>query len=115
MCLFVLSLLLFMLLGVFEKGKGSLKNQIASLKPILEDLRARKKERIDEFVDIQSQIAAICAEIAGNGQSKNNGDVKTEDSDLTAKRLTELKLHLKELQSEKVLGGIFIFRVYLRF
>ncbi|XP_024021141.1 65-kDa microtubule-associated protein 5 [Morus notabilis] len=87
----------------FEKGKGTLKDQISAIKPILEELRLKKKQRVEEFSEIQSQIACICAEIAGNGQSKNYGDPQVNDNDLTAKRLAELKLHLKELQTEKVL------------
>lgn len=91
-----------MLFGKFEKGKGTLKDQISAIKPILEELRLRKKQRVKEFSEIQSQIACICAEIAGNGQSKNYGDPEVNEHDLTAKRLAELNLHLKELQSEKV-------------
>ncbi|PON41668.1 Microtubule-associated protein, MAP65/Ase1/PRC [Trema orientale] len=87
----------------FEKGKGTLKEQILAFKPVLEDLRLRKKERVDEFLEIQSQIAHISAEIAGNGQSKNYGDPQIDEHDLTVKRLAELKLHFKELQNEKAL------------
>lgn len=86
----------------FEKGKGSLKEQISRVKPILENLRSKKKERVDEFLEIQSQIEHICAEIASNGQSKNYGDSGIGDYDLTVKTLIELKSHLKELQNEKV-------------
>lgn len=92
----------FSMLHKFEKGKGTLKDQISAIKPILEELRLKKKQRVEEFSEIQSQIACICAEIAGNGQSKNYGDPQVNDNDLTAKRLAELKLHLKELQTEKV-------------
>lgn len=91
-----------MLIGKFEKGKAILKEQILAFKPILEDLRSRKKERVDEFLEIQSQIARICAEIAGNGQPKIYSNQQTDECDLSVKRLTELKLHLKELQNEKV-------------
>ncbi|KAK4797580.1 hypothetical protein SAY86_029906 [Trapa natans] len=37
-----------------------------AVKPILEDLRLKKEERMKEFVDTLLQIAKICAEIAGN-------------------------------------------------
>ncbi|PON51216.1 Microtubule-associated protein, MAP65/Ase1/PRC [Parasponia andersonii] len=87
----------------FEKGQGTLKEQILAFKPILEDLRLRKKERVDEFLEIQSQIAHISAEIAGNGRSKNYGDPQIDEHDLTMKILAELKLHFKELQNEKAL------------
>lgn len=84
------------------KGTGSLKDQISVLKPILEDLRLKKKERVEEFSGIQSQIAQICGEIAGNGDQSKNEAIRVNVTDLTVKKLEELKLHLKELLHEKV-------------
>lgn len=55
-----------------------------------------------EFSEVQSQIVSICSEIAGTGQSKSYIDSEINERDLTAKKLGELKLHLQELQSEKV-------------
>ncbi|XP_015876118.3 65-kDa microtubule-associated protein 5 isoform X1 [Ziziphus jujuba] len=85
----------------FEKGRSTLKDQISAIKPFLEDLRMRKKERVKEFSEIQSQIIQICGEIAGNGLSKNFAGPQVDENDLTVKRLGELKSHLKELQNEK--------------
>lgn len=80
-----------------------MKGQISAVKPILEDLRLRKKERVKEFSEIQSQIARISGEIAGNSdQSKNDNGILVNENDLTLKKLEELKLQLKELQHEKV-------------
>ena len=91
-----------MLFENFEKGRGTLKDQISAVKPFLEDLRSRKIERVVEFSETQSLIVQIRAEIAGNGQSKNHADPQFNEHDLTVKRLGELKSYLKELQSEKV-------------
>lgn len=102
-CLYIETFSLLMLFENFEKGRGTLKDQISAIKPFLEDLRLRKKDRIKEFSEIQSQIVQICGEIAGNGQSKNYADPQVDENDLTVKRLGELKSHLKELQNEKVL------------
>ncbi|XP_058761657.1 65-kDa microtubule-associated protein 5-like [Vicia villosa] len=87
----------------FSRGKGTLKQQLANIRPVLEDLRSKKDERVKEFLKIKSQISQICAEIAGSGQSKDVKDQDLDQHDLTTKKLGELKLHLDELQNEKVL------------
>ncbi|QCD85718.1 Microtubule-associated protein [Vigna unguiculata] len=88
---------------VLPRGKGSLKQQIATIKPVLEDLRSKKDERIKEFLKIKSQISQICDEIAGCGQYTSVTDSDVNQSDLTSKKLGELKSHLQELQNEKIL------------
>lgn len=80
-----------------------MKQQIATIRPVLEDLRSKKDERIKEFLKIKSQISQICDEIAGSGQYKSVTDSDVNQSDLTSKKLGELKSHLQELQNEKVL------------
>ncbi|KAI5421049.1 65-kDa microtubule-associated protein 5 [Lathyrus oleraceus] len=87
----------------FSRGKGTLKQQLANIRPVLEDLRSKKDERVKEFLKIKSQISQICAEIAGSGQSKDVTDQDLDQCDLTTKKLGELKLHLDELQNEKIL------------
>lgn len=85
-----------------EKGRGTLKEQVGAIKLILEELRSKKREKLKEFSEVQSQIVSLCSEIAGNGQSKSYVDPEINERDLTAKKLGELKLHLQELQTEKV-------------
>jgi len=80
-----------------------LKQQLAAIKLVLEDLRSKKDERIKEFLEIKSQISQICDEIAGCGQYTSVTDSDVNQSDLTSKKLGELKSHLQELQNEKVL------------
>ncbi|KAL5539558.1 hypothetical protein UlMin_045319 [Ulmus minor] len=87
----------------FPPGRGTLKDQISAIKPIFEDLKLRKKARVEEFAAIELQIGCILEEISGNDQSKNYGYPKVDEDDLTLKRLVELKSHLKELQNEKTL------------
>ncbi|KAK2407498.1 65-kDa microtubule-associated protein [Trifolium repens] len=88
---------------MFSRGKGTLKQQLANIRPVLEELRSKKDERVKEFLKIKSQISQICAEIAGCGQSKGVTDQDVGQCDLTAKKLGELKSHLDELQNEKML------------
>ncbi|XP_059312341.1 65-kDa microtubule-associated protein 5 [Lycium ferocissimum] len=83
------------------KMKGTLKQQLTVIDPVLKDIRTKKHERIKEFLNIETQIASICAEIAGNDRVFSPTDIQVNEQDLTAKRLGELKSHLEELQSEK--------------
>ncbi|XP_038689661.1 65-kDa microtubule-associated protein 5 [Tripterygium wilfordii] len=85
----------------FSTGKGTLKQQMAAIKPLLDDLRLKKEERIKEFSEIQSQITQICVEIAGSGQSANSDDRQVNETDLTVNKLREFKSHLQELRKEK--------------
>ncbi|XVE52341.1 hypothetical protein DITRI_Ditri02bG0115200 [Diplodiscus trichospermus] len=87
----------------FSRGKGTLKQQLSSVKPVLEDLRSKKEQRVKDFTETQLQIARICAEIAGNGQSIMSYDPQVNECDLTVKKLGELKSHLQELQNEKII------------
>ncbi|KAJ4978699.1 hypothetical protein NE237_009479 [Protea cynaroides] len=84
-----------------ENAKGTLKEQINAINPVLEDLRWKKGERVKEFREIQSQIVRICAEMAGNVQLGNWADSQVDERDLTVKKLGNLKSHLQELQTEK--------------
>ncbi|KAJ7949408.1 65-kDa microtubule-associated protein 5-like [Quillaja saponaria] len=85
----------------FSRGRGTLKEQIATVRPVLEDLRLKKQERIKEFSKIQAEIVQICMEIAGFGQSKSSVDLQVDQGDLTVKKLGELRSHLQELKNEK--------------
>lgn len=84
------------------KGKGSLKEQLSAVQPVLDDLRLKKNERMKEFSETQLQIAQICAEIAGNGLSIDSTSLQVNERDWTLNKLAEIKSHLQELQNEKV-------------
>jgi len=76
-------------------------------------LKSRKAERVEEILEIKSQISQICAEIAGCGQSKGVTDQDVDQCDLTMEKLGELKSHLNELQNEKVLPNSKYSRIIL--
>lgn len=101
-CFVILWCFWFVVVVWFVKGKGTLKQQVSALKPVLEEWRSKKEQRVKEFSETQLQIARICAEIAGNGQYVKATDPQVDECDLTVKRLGELKAHLHELQNEKV-------------
>ncbi|XP_072984532.1 65-kDa microtubule-associated protein 5-like isoform X1 [Typha latifolia] len=83
-----------------EKPKGTLKEQVAAIKPLLVDLRQKREERIRDFMDVQFQIVHICAEIAGTIDQESSV-TQVDERDLTLKRLAELKSQLNELQNDK--------------
>ncbi|CAN1121405.1 65-kDa microtubule-associated protein 5 [Linum perenne] len=84
-----------------QRVKGTLKQQLSVVGPVLQDLRQKKQARMSEFYETQMKIALICAEIAGNSLPNNPDDLQVDEHDLTVKRLGELKSHLKELLTEK--------------
>ncbi|KAM1781534.1 hypothetical protein ACFX11_040101 [Malus domestica] len=87
----------------FSCGRGTLKDQLSALKPVLDELTLKKEKMVKEFSAVLSQIARISAEIAGTGMSVNVDDPGLDERDLSVKRLRELQSQLEELQREKVL------------
>ncbi|KAI3949127.1 hypothetical protein MKW98_026507 [Papaver atlanticum] len=84
-----------------SRVKGTLKDQISAIKPVLEDLRCKKDERVKEFQKIQSQIVQLLAQLAGNAHHDNSSDPQIDECDLTMVKLGELKSQLQELEREK--------------
>ncbi|KAK9145038.1 hypothetical protein Sjap_004941 [Stephania japonica] len=82
---------------MFEKRDGTPTDQLSSIKQTLKDLQRKRKERMKEFCDIQSQIIQVHEALRGSAVDEQIVD----DKDLTTKRLRELKLVLQGLQSEK--------------
>lgn len=89
-----------------QSGKklASLKEQLAAVTPLVDDLRSKKDERVKKFADIKSQIDKISLEISEychlNSGIVNSLDLNEED--LSLRRLTEYETHLRSLQKEKV-------------
>jgi Ase1/PRC1/MAP65 family protein len=76
--------------------------QLAKIEPVLEDLRRRRDERVNEFKAIQSKIVRLEAEISGAIDHGDPAAPVVDENDLSLKRLGELKEHLNDLQTEKV-------------
>ncbi|KAF6144956.1 hypothetical protein GIB67_013307 [Kingdonia uniflora] len=88
--------------GVPDTSAGTIKDQLSSIAPALDQLWKQKEERTKEFADVQLQIQKICGEIAGNLKINENGDFPVVDeSDLSLKKLDEFQTQLQELQEEK--------------
>ncbi|THU52552.1 hypothetical protein C4D60_Mb10t05170 [Musa balbisiana] len=85
-----------------EKSR-SLKERLASVTPLLEDLRMKKEERVKQFSDILSQIEKLNADITGFSHQYDSltMGVKIEEHDLSTRKLTEYQAKLRSLQKEK--------------
>ncbi|KAL6295303.1 hypothetical protein ACE6H2_003445 [Prunus campanulata] len=86
-----------------EKRSNSLKQKLASVAPLVEDLRVKKEERMKQFSDIKAQIEKISGEISGYTHL-NNAPVSSltlDEQDLSVRKLTEYQAHLHTLQKEK--------------
>lgn len=84
-----------------EKLGGTLMEQLAKTEPVLEDLRHRMDERINEFRAVQLQIVCLQAEISGAIDHGDPTAPVVDENDLSLKRLGELKAQLNKLQTEK--------------
>lgn len=84
---------------------ASLKEQLAAVTPLLDDLRAMKEERIKQFSNVQSQIETINAQISDHNYQHDDGSSKrlNNDHDLSTRRLADLQMQLRNLQKEKVI------------
>ncbi|XP_006649703.1 65-kDa microtubule-associated protein 7-like [Oryza brachyantha] len=93
--------------------KQSLKDQLAKVTPLLDDLRSKKEERIKQFSLLQSQIEKIKAQISDHNNQDDIGPVNhsKDDHDLSTRRLSDLQVELRNLQKEKSdrLQKVFIY------
>ncbi|XP_058080404.1 65-kDa microtubule-associated protein 1-like [Magnolia sinica] len=88
--------------GLPDNSMGTIKEQLAAIAPVLEQLWKQKEERVKEFAEVQSQIQKICGEIAGNLKlGEQAGTPTVDESDLSLKKLDEFQSQLQELQKEK--------------
>uniref|UniRef100_A0A7N0ZU31 Uncharacterized protein n=2 Tax=Kalanchoe fedtschenkoi TaxID=63787 RepID=A0A7N0ZU31_KALFE len=86
-----------------EKKSASLKEKLAAVSPLLEDLRAERDERLKQVTHLIKQIDSLSEEISG--YSKLNGNITTpinhDEGDLSLRKLSEYQNHLRSLQKEK--------------
>lgn len=84
-----------------EKLGGTLMEQLAKVEPVLEDLRRRRDECVNEFLTVQLQIVRLQAEISGTIDHGDPATPLVDETNLSLGRLGELKTQLNELQTEK--------------
>ncbi|KAI8572606.1 hypothetical protein RHMOL_Rhmol01G0212600 [Rhododendron molle] len=83
-----------------RQNAGSLKEELEAIVPLLEDMRKRKIERRNQFVEVTDQIKHISKEICVSTED-SLCMVVINESDLSLKRLEELHTHLLALQKDK--------------
>ncbi|XP_031100524.1 65-kDa microtubule-associated protein 6-like [Ipomoea triloba] len=85
-----------------DKMTMPLKEQLALITPLVQDLKVKKEERLKQFTDIKTQIEKITSEISGYGHIINAmNSLNLEENDLSLRRLSEHQSHLHALQKEK--------------
>ncbi|KAG9445984.1 hypothetical protein H6P81_012112 [Aristolochia fimbriata] len=85
-----------------EKMAATLKEQLDSITPALREMQLRKEERVNQFLEVQTQIQKISAEIEGNTElDALPVDVTVNENDLSLKKLDEYRAELQRLHREK--------------
>ncbi|CAH8392937.1 unnamed protein product [Eruca vesicaria subsp. sativa] len=82
------------------KKEGSLKQQMSTVQPVLDDLRMKKVLRWEQISEILTQITDISSNIAGSDYHGRNGP-DFDESDLTERKLDQLRARLQDLCKEK--------------
>ena len=86
-----------------DKGVVPLKEQLAAVVPVLENLKCKKEERVKQLSDIRSQIEKIRFELSEhNDQGDNATSVAAEEHDLSTRKLNSYQAQLRALQKDKV-------------
>lgn len=93
-----------------QDAVGSLKNGLKVVTSQLEDLRKRKTERKNQFVEAVDQLEKISREICVPLEDSLCKMV-VEETDLSLKRLEELRRRLVEHQNEKVFILLVLFNL----
>lgn len=83
-----------------EHRAGSLKEELSALLPYLEEMRKRKLDRKNHFLDIIEQIQEVSTEIYGS-ETYDSTEKVVDENDLSLGRLEELQRQLQSLQKEK--------------
>ncbi|KAK9273501.1 hypothetical protein L1049_018311 [Liquidambar formosana] len=83
-----------------QKASGNLKEELKTIIPQLEEMRKRKIDRRNQFVEILNQLQDISIEICRSAED-NQFNVVVDETDLSLKRLEQLHRQLLELQNEK--------------
>ncbi|XP_021899613.1 65-kDa microtubule-associated protein 8 isoform X1 [Carica papaya] len=85
-----------------EKTGRTLKEQLDSMSPALQEMRLRKEERVNEFRAVQGQIQKISAQVAGQSEYDDSSTkIIVNENDLSLKKLEEYKTELQRLHNEK--------------
>lgn len=82
-----------------DQNPGSLKAELRAILPQVEEMRRRKFDRKNQFLEILDQIQKIKCEIYRSTEHTSNSIV--DETDLSLRKLEELHKELQTLQNEK--------------
>lgn len=83
-----------------DQNAGSLKEELRKTVPQLEEMRKRKSDRKNQFLEVLDEIRNISNEIQGTLEYISSKTV--DETDLSLRKLEELHRQLHALQTEKV-------------
>lgn len=83
-----------------DQNAGSLKEELRKIIPQLEEMRKRKSDRRNQFLEVLDQIREIANEIHGSTEHISSKTI-VDESDLSLRKLEELHRQLHALQTEK--------------
>ncbi|GMI75492.1 PLEIADE, MICROTUBULE-ASSOCIATED PROTEIN 65-3 [Hibiscus trionum] len=83
-----------------DQNAGNLKEELSKILPQLEEMKKRKIERRNQFVEVLEQIQKITNEIYESSVSISSKAV-VDETDLSLRKLEEMHRQLHELQKEK--------------
>ncbi|PHU29160.1 65-kDa microtubule-associated protein 3 [Capsicum chinense] len=84
-----------------RQSSRNLKEELEAIKPQLEEMKGRKRERTNQYAAVVDQIQSISKELCLHFQENAQMSV-IDENDLSVKRLEEMQNYLLALQKEKV-------------
>lgn len=96
-----LRIVLFSFIDAYWQSSRNLKMELQAITPQLQEMQKRKNERKNQFTEVLEHINNISKELCSTSD-KNLYSTVIDDSDLSLKKLDELKSQLRALQKEKV-------------
>lgn len=79
-----------------------MKAELRAILPQIEEMRKRKSDRKNQFIEVKGEIQSIKNEIYGSGGYALN-DTAVDETDLSLRKLEELHRELQALEKEKVI------------
>ncbi|XP_010245134.1 PREDICTED: 65-kDa microtubule-associated protein 3-like isoform X2 [Nelumbo nucifera] len=83
-----------------DQNSGRLKEELAAIIPQLEEMRKRKCDRRNQFLEVLEQIQRISNEIC-KSTDYNSSKIVVDETDLSMRKFEELHRQLHALQKEK--------------
>lgn len=83
-----------------DQNVGSLREELRKILPHLEEMKKKKVERRNQFLEVVEEIQKITAEIYGSTESVSSKTV-VDETDLSVRKLEEFHRQLHALQKEK--------------